>query len=80
MRGDPTFSLFPLQSTSDMQDVAGATKATSTLPSVLVGSPSVPCRLPTFQQHSPQEPMNFSLIVILPQAVGGEHRDQGRVR
>lgn len=50
VRRDPIFSLFPSQSTSDMQDVAGATRATSTLPSVLIGSPSVSCGLSTFQE------------------------------
>lgn len=82
VRGDLTAFLFPLQGTSDRQAVAGSARATSTLSSVLVGSPNMPCGLPT------------SLQALTPGADGfqprrhpssscwrrREHRDQGRAR
>lgn len=82
VRGDPSFSLFPLQSTSDMKDMAGATRATSTLPCVLIGAPSVFCGLPTFQQALTPGADEFQSHSYPSSSCWRrrEHRDQGRVR
>lgn len=82
VRGDPTSFLFPLQSTSDRQAVAGATRATSTHSSVLFGSPSVPHGLLTFLQALTPGADEFRSRRHPSSSCWRrrEHRDQGRVR